>query len=123
MQHGARQREENRSDTEDLQAHATSCNALFITRSWSRGKRFSSPLVGSLFTCKTCNKQKAPDVRVGGFVSSTSAVDYSKALPFALARYKRLQDIAGGAGEYSGIERLIDVPEYLRVRHRPKRFA
>ena len=51
----------------------------------------SSPLVGSIFYLQTPQKRKAPDVSVGGFVSSMSAVDYPKALSLALTRYKCLQ--------------------------------
>ena len=36
----------------------------------------SSPLVGSLFCLQIPQKGKFPDVGVGDFVSSTSAVDY-----------------------------------------------
>jgi hypothetical protein len=42
MQHGARQRKEIHLDMPNSQACANLCNALFITRNWSRGKRFES---------------------------------------------------------------------------------
>jgi hypothetical protein len=57
----------------------------------SRGQRFLSPLVGSSFFLQMPQKRKALDVRVVGFVSSTSAIDFSKASFLALACYKRLQ--------------------------------
>ena len=52
-----------------------------------------------------------------------SAVDYPKASSSALACYKWLQGTAVGAGEFSGIERLSDVPGFWRVRRRRQNFA
>jgi hypothetical protein len=59
----------------------------------------------------------------GGFVSSTSAVDYPEASSLALACYKCVQGTAGGVGESSGIGRLTDVLEFRQVRHHRKSFA
>jgi hypothetical protein len=38
----------------------------------------SSPLVGSPFYLQNQQKQKASDQNIGGFVSSTSAINYPK---------------------------------------------
>ena len=78
------------------------------------------------FTCKSCKKMKASvfgSGRVGGFVSSTSAVDYPKASSSALACYKLLQGTAGSVGESYGIDCVTDVPEFGSVRHYRKSFA
>jgi hypothetical protein len=83
----------------------------------------SSPLVGSLFYLQNAQKQKCPDVRVGGFVSSTSAVDYPKALSSALASYKWLQGRAGGVGDSSGSGRLSDVPGFGRLHNTGRSVA
>jgi hypothetical protein len=58
----------------------------------------SSPLVGSLYCLQILQKDKDLGDRVGGFVSSTSAVDHPKASSSALACYKLLQGTAGGVG-------------------------
>src|SRR5215216_1230416 len=75
----------------------------------------SSPLVGSLFYLQILQKDEDLGVRVGGFVSSTSAVDYPKASSSALACYKWLQGAAVGVSESSCIDHLTDVPEFRRV--------
>jgi hypothetical protein len=62
-------------------------------------------------------------MNIGGFVSSTSAVDYPKVSSLALAYFKCLQGTAGGVGESSSVDRLTDVPEFRRMRHRRKTFA
>src|SRR5215217_8579839 len=53
---------------------------LFLTR--NEQVSGSSPLVGSLFYLQNPYKRKAHDVGVGGFVSSTSAVDYYPLRPY-----------------------------------------
>jgi hypothetical protein len=89
------------------------------TRSWRVGQRFLSPLVGSLFPCKTRKNEKSPMVAMGAL----SAVDYAKASSLALVCYKCLQGTAGGVGASSSVDCLSDVPEFRRVRHRRKSFA
>jgi hypothetical protein len=83
----------------------------------------SSPLVGSLFYLQNQKKGEAHDVRVEGFVSSTSAVGYPKASSPALACYKWLQGTAGSVGESYGIERLTEVPGFQRLRHTGRSVA
>jgi hypothetical protein len=105
----------------DLQGCANPCNAWIITR--NEQESGSSPLVGSLFFLQNSQKDKRPqwdDRRLG---SSRAAVDYPKVSSRALACYKWLQGTAGGVGESSGIDRLTDVPEFGRVRHRRNSFA
>src|SRR5215217_3769942 len=83
----------------------------------SRGKRFESARRLSIFL-QNPGKREAHDVRVERFVSSTSAVDYPKALSSALACYKWLQGTTGGVGRSSGMDGLTDVPGFRRTRHR-----
>ena len=66
----------------------------------------SSLLVGSLFCLQNSQKRKALDTNIGGFVSSTSAIDFLKASSLALACYKHLQGTAGGVGACSSVDRL-----------------
>jgi hypothetical protein len=69
VQHTAIQGKEIGLDIGDLQTCANPCNPRFITRSWSRGKRSLSPLVGPLFLqiCRENLESKeasAPRVRL-----------------------------------------------------------
>src|SRR5215217_4957973 len=88
----------------------------------SRGKRFESARRLSIFL-QNPGKREAHDVRVERFVSSTSAVDYPKALSSTLACYNWLQGTAGGVGESSNVDRLTDVPGLGRVWHCRQNFA
>jgi hypothetical protein len=86
------------------------------------GQRFESARRLS-FCLQNPQKQETPDDRIGGFVSSTSAVDFPKASYLALGCYKRLQGTEGGVGASSGVDPLTDMPEVRLVRHRRKNFA
>ena len=88
------------------------------------GKRFESARRLSLLPAKPV-KTESPDVRVAGFVSSTSAVDYPKASSLALVYFiKWLQGTAAeNVSEASGVERLTDVLEFWQGRHCRISFA
>jgi hypothetical protein len=105
----------------EMQTRATLSNPRPHTR--NEQVSGSSPLVGSPFYLQNTKKQKASDQNIGGFVSSTSAVDYPETSFLASVCCKWLQGIAGGVGGSSGIDRLTDVPGFRRVRHRPKSSA
>ena len=115
MQYTANRSRESRLEMRDLQPSASRCNARPITRSWSR-KAVRVRSSALFFACKT-RKNEKPRCSCWG---ALSAVDYSKALSPGLASYKRLQCTASGVGQSSSIDRLTDVPEFRRVRHRRK---
>ena len=69
MRRRARQRIETGLDIRDLQARATPCNALFITR--NEQVSGSSPLVGSPFSLRIPTKAESPDTSKVECFSST----------------------------------------------------
>jgi hypothetical protein len=108
----------NRVVMRDLQPLATHDRSL-VKRV---GQRFESARRLSIFPANPVKTQSL-QVGDGGFVSSTSAVDYPEAPSLASVCCKWLQGIAGGVGGSSGMERLTDAPGFRLVRHCPKSSA
>src|SRR5215208_2220801 len=58
----------------------------------------------TLFLPANPAETRSPDVRIWGFVSSTSAVDYPNASSLALACYTCVRGPAGGVGESYSVD-------------------